>query len=168
MKEVISMTKKSNKIDQRRGNLTADNKHGKHSHSTQRKSNKGYYKLAFVEPFTNLTQRDIDLKKEYALDAIGRFYDTNKSLLHLRKKEENQSYLAIDTIYYVRLGKEPIGKVSIRVTKLFNTNSMTIVYQEKNVDDPNKKRKRQSHIGYGETRNKKSKKRRHKRNNKTY
>lgn len=107
----------------------------KNNRAKQRKSHKGYYKLAFVEPYERMTERDVELRQEYAKDLIGKYTGLPKDLIQFRKKSSKQTIVSLDEVFYVKTGKEPIGKLSIRVQRLFKSVSLTIIYQEKRLSD---------------------------------
>lgn len=116
-----------------KGNLGSINK-GDHEKTFDKrsKSTKGYYEIAFTEPFSRLTERDLSLKQEYAKDAIGRYYGIHKQFVQLRKKSSNVSGINLDEVYYVMVGKQPVGKISIRIKRLTKTNAhMVLAYQHK-------------------------------------
>lgn len=117
-------------ISNANGNLYGSGS-SKNNVAKQRKSHKGYYKLGFVEPYERMTERDIELRQEYAKDLIGKYTGLPKDLIQFKKKSTNQTILSLDEVFYVKTGIEPIGKVSIRVQRLFKTVSLTIIYQEK-------------------------------------
>lgn len=116
-----------------KGNLASTNK-GNHQKTFDKraKSTKGYYEIAFTEPFSRLTERDLELKQEYAKDAVGRYYGIHKRFVQLRKKSSNVSGVNLDEVYYVMVGQQPVGKIAIRIKRLTKTNAhMVLAYQHK-------------------------------------
>lgn len=101
----------------------------------QRQSHKGYYKLGFVEPFTGMTERDLEIRQEYSKDLISKFCGVPKDMVYFRKKSSKQTIVSLDEVFYVKIGKETVGKLSIRIQRMFKTNNMTIIYQEKKLRD---------------------------------
>lgn len=101
----------------------------------QRQTNLGYYRLGIVETYNKMTSRDIDIRQEYAKDLIGRYIGAPKDLITFRKKSTTQTALSLDEVFYVKIGKETVGKVSIRVQRLFSSSNLTFIYQEKNLRD---------------------------------
>lgn len=120
----------------RTGNLMASGD-GSNAVSKLKKSHKGYYKLAFVEPYDKMTERDIELRQEYAKGAISQYLKVPKEMITFRKKSTNQTIISLDEVFYVKRGVETIGKVSIRVQRLFSSNNMTIIFQIKAIRENN-------------------------------
>lgn len=119
---------------QGRGNLSSFNS-GNHKKANDKrsKSTKGYYSMAFTEPFDRLTNRDIDIRKEYATDAVARYYGIHKNYVRLRNKSSKNSGSNLDEVFYVYVGQHPVGKLSIRISRFTDTNNrMVLVYQHKN------------------------------------
>ena len=117
-----------------KGNLGSINK-GRQKEAAERrsKSTKGYYSMAFTEPFDRLTTRDIDIRQEYAMDAVARYYGIHKNYVHLRNKSSKPTGINLDEVFYVYVGQHPVGKMSIRVTRFSETNNrMVLIYQHKN------------------------------------
>lgn len=116
------------------GNLGSINKgNHKKAHDRMSKSTKGYYSMAFTEPFERLTERDIEIRNEYAEDAVARYYGIHKNYVRLRHKSTNQTGTNKDEVYYVYVGQHPVGKISIRVSRFTKSNNrMVLLYQHKN------------------------------------
>lgn len=117
------------------GNLLGMGKGSKNQIKKQRRSHRGHYKLGFVEPFVGVSERDVELRKDYGKDLIGRFVGYPKDLIKFRKKSSEQTIVSLDEVYYVKVGKETIGKLSIRVQRLFTSINITFIYQEKKLSD---------------------------------
>lgn len=116
-----------------KGNLGSINK-GNHdkTYESRSKSTKGYYEMAFSEPFDRLSERDVEIRQEYAKDAIARYYGIHKNYIQFRKKDSTTSGVNLDEVFYVMIGKQPVGKVSIRITRFSKTNNrMLLIYQHK-------------------------------------
>lgn len=116
-----------------KGNLGSINK-GNHQKGYDRrsKSTKGYYTMAFTEPFEGLTERDIEIRQEYAKDAIAKYYGIHKNYVKFRKKTSKALGANLDEVLYVYVGQHPVGKISIRVTRLGTThNRLLLIYQHK-------------------------------------
>lgn len=117
-----------------KGNLGSINK-GRHKEAARRrsKSTKGYYSMAFTEPFDRLKERDVEIREEYAKDAVARYYGVHKSFVQLRNKSKKPSGINLDEVFYVYVGQHPVGKISIRVTRFSEKNNrMVLIYQHKN------------------------------------
>lgn len=117
-----------------KGNLGSINQGDQRKANERRsKSTKGYYSMAFTEPFERLTTRDIDIRQEYAKDAVARFYGIHKNYVKLRNKSTKPSGINLDEVFYIYVGQHPVGKLSIRVTRFSEKNNrMLLIYQHKN------------------------------------
>jgi len=131
-------------MDNRKGNLSSSNAGDRRkSYANKRKSTKGYYYLAFTEPFERLTDRDIELRRDYAKDAVARYYGISKDLINLRKKSRESEGVSLDEIYYVNVGKEPVGKISLRISRFSGDNNhMILIYQNKRATPKRKVQKK--------------------------
>ena len=125
-----------------KGNLQALGKGSSNQIKKERQTNKGHYKLAFIEPFSGVTNRDVEIKQEYAKDLISKYVGYPKDMIKFRKKSAKQTVLSLDEVFYVKIGLETVGKVSIRVQRTFKANNMTIIYQEKKLRAPRKPTKK--------------------------
>ena len=105
------------------------------AYKKRRKSEHGYYKLAFVENYAKITERDIELRLEYAKDAVGRFMGVPKQMVTFRKKSTKQTTVSLDEILYVKVGVDTVGKISIRVLRAFSYSNMDIIFQVKRLQD---------------------------------
>lgn len=103
--------------------------------SKRKKTHLGYYRLGFVEPYVKMTERDIEIRQEYAKDLVSRYVGAPKDMIQFRKKSSTQTSLSLDEVFYVKIGKETIGKISIRVQRMFTSSNLTFIYQEKNLRD---------------------------------
>ncbi len=99
---------------------------------TKRLSTKGYYQVGFVKEYRNLTEKDIMLKLEYGKDLVSSYIGVKADMINLRKKQDKQTLASLDTVYYVSVGKEPVGKLSIRAQRRFKEVGLTFIYLEKN------------------------------------
>src|SRR5699024_8398407 len=90
-----------------------------HTVKKQRQSYRGYYKLGFVEPYNGVSERDVEIRQEYAKDLISKYTGIPKNMIQFRKKSTNQTIVSLDEVFYVKTGKEILGKMSIRVQRMF-------------------------------------------------
>lgn len=72
------------------------------------------------------------LKLEYGKDLVSSYTGVPADMIKLRKKKEEQTLASLDTVYYVSIGKEPVGKLSIRAQRRFREVGLTFIYLEKN------------------------------------
>lgn len=120
-------------IDKRTGNLISGlgRFNGRKGVNTFKNSNKGYYHVAFTDRYNKVTERDIELKESYARDSISKYANIPRDLINLQEKKSTQTTTALDTVYYVKVGQTTLGKVSIRVQRLFTHTNLLIIFQEK-------------------------------------
>lgn len=103
-----------------------------HSGANKKKqSTRGYYHVAFVKEYQGLTERDFELKLDYGKDLVHQYTGVPYDMLSLRKKTERQTLSSVDSVYYVKTGKEVIGKLSIRAQRRFKDLALVFVYLEK-------------------------------------
>lgn len=98
-------------------------------------SNKGYYRLAFVETYNKMTTRDVEIRQEYAKDLISIYARVPKDMIVFRKKSSKTSLTSLDEVFYVKIGKSTVGKMSIRVQRTFREATLAFVFQEKRIRD---------------------------------
>ena len=106
----------------------------------ERKSHKGYYELAFVEGFSNMSDKDVDIRQEYGRDLISKYLNVPEDYITFRKKSSKNTMISVDEVFYVKVGTDTVGKLSIRVQKLFKEASLTFVFQEKAIRPKNHKK----------------------------
>jgi len=107
----------------------------KNNVSKEWQSKKGYYKLAFVETFNKMTERDIEIRQEYAKDLIATYIGVPKSMVTFRKRSTKTTIASLDEVFYVKVGKITVGKLSIRVQRTFSQTSLNLIFQEKRIRD---------------------------------
>lgn len=130
------------------GNLFGMGGSGKEAFKKRKQGTKGFYKLAFIETYENVTENDVEIRRKYAIDAIARYVGVPNKMVSLRKKSTNQTLTSLDEVFYVKLGVDTIGKVSLRVQRMFSRVNLDIIFQEKRLSD-NSKSKRNTMKGYG-------------------
>lgn len=118
-------------LDKRKGNLHAARNNPEKQRESVRRSTKGYYVLDFTDSYTGVSERDVELRRDYAKGLVANYYNLDQRTLHLRKKSEKQTAISLDEVYYVKAGDKPIGKISIRVTRLFKDIAISFVFQRK-------------------------------------
>lgn len=104
---------------------------GHNGESKKRQSTRGYYHVAFVKEYKGLTERDFELKLEYGKDLVHHHTGVPTDMINFRKKTEKQTLSSVDTVFYVRKGKETIGKLSIRAQRRFKDLALVFIYLEK-------------------------------------
>jgi hypothetical protein len=117
---------------------TQINSHGKFANEKAKQKKEGTYRVSFTEVFDRVTEKDIQLRKQYALNLISTYLYAYEHLLHLeaKTKEGKQTASALDEVFYVKFGKEVLGKVSIRTQRGLRFNSLYFVFQQKHTNRP--------------------------------
>lgn len=107
--------------------------HGVHSRQAFLNSHHGDYFVAFVETFRNLTEQDVLLREDYALDLVGRYLNVPREMVHLthRRGQTTQSLINLDELRYIKLGKSFVGRVGIRTTRIGKRIMLTYVFSQK-------------------------------------
>lgn len=97
-------------------------------------SKKGYYEVEFVKEFKDVTERDLELRQTYGIDLISGNLFTPVDMIRLEEKnkgESNQTVTSLDEVFYIRIGKRNIGKLSIRTQRVFNKVNLIFVMQKR-------------------------------------
>lgn len=108
---------------------------GAEAYSNALKKKEGKYKPSFVEPYDNLTEREVGLKLEYAKDLLSKHLGVSRELIKLETKRSKKvtTLTSLDEVYYVKVGTSILGKISIRTQRTWKSTSLLFVYQEKQV-----------------------------------
>lgn len=79
----------------------------------------------------NLTDRDIDLRIEYATDLLSNTMGVDSKFIHLKERTKSATAVSMSETYTVKVGVKEWGVVSIRTQGLSNKYSMFIIVQRK-------------------------------------
>ncbi|QPY77416.1 hypothetical protein ANTHOS_180 [Bacillus phage Anthos] len=111
------------------------NNNGADAYNNALKKKEGKYKPSFVEPYDNLTERELSLKLEYAKDLLSKHLGVTRELIKLETKRSKKvtTLTSLDEVYYVKVGTTILGKMSIRTQRTWKSTSLLFVYQEKQV-----------------------------------
>lgn len=112
---------------------TGLNNNGVDAYKQARKSLKGHYRIAFTQVYEGMTEKDIELRQTYAKDLVAGYVGVPIDMIHLRpkKKTGEQTLTALDEVYYVKVGQDNYGKLSIRTQRLWKGSNLIFVFQEK-------------------------------------
>ncbi|WRW34684.1 hypothetical protein CF5_0155 [Staphylococcus phage CF5] len=98
-----------------------------------------FYKVSFVKRYDNVTEKDIKMKKTYALNLIANEMNLKEKYLTMKQKGKKvESILHTDTVYYVHRGKKLIGKCSIREQRTFKGTHLIIIFRTRHRGRPRK------------------------------
>lgn len=114
---------------------TGINQNGADAYNKARKSTKGHYRVEFSKVYENMTEKDIELRKTYGKDLVSQFIAVPEDMITLKMKRKGltQTLTSLDEVYYVRVGQDIAGKLSIRTQRLWKNNLLIFVFQAKKV-----------------------------------
>lgn len=104
---------------------------GAKGEKVKRQGTKGHYSLSFTRTMDNVTEKDVELKLDYGREFIYINTGVPRYLIKFQIKEEHQTLASASYVYYVRRGKETIGKLSIKVLRFGKRTKIFYVYQQK-------------------------------------
>jgi hypothetical protein len=109
------------------------NENGADAYKKSRQSNKGHYRVEFSQMYENMTERDIELRHTYGRDLVALNVGVPADMITLRKKKQGgeQTLTSRDEVFYVKVGKDNYGKLSIRTQRLWKTTALMFVFQVK-------------------------------------
>lgn len=112
---------------------TSINENGKDAYKQSLKNTKGHYRLEFIKTFENMTEKDIELRKKYALDLISAHIAVPVDMITLKPKRKVpvQTLTSMDEVFYVKVGNVVYGKCSIRTQRLRKNNLLMFAFQAK-------------------------------------
>ena len=130
---MIQLTKKGRKfgdITNTYGSLLGAGVKTDHT-SKVRNSPRGFYYLEFSKRYRGVTELDIDLRYNYAIELIANHTGIAEDFLHLKTKKSTITETSLDSVYYVHQGSHIIGKMSISIRRYGNINELLFIYQVK-------------------------------------
>jgi hypothetical protein len=100
--------------------------------NVRKKSTKGSYYIKFTKVYQSVSEKDIELKEKYAKDLLSDELVTPVEFIKLKRKgKDKQTLTALDSVHYVVIGSITVGKVSIRVQRLWKGINLIIIYQQR-------------------------------------
>jgi hypothetical protein len=135
------MTKKPNSVSRSmaRGagarGTTGINTNGADAHNQARKSTKGHYRVEFSKVFEDMTEKDVELRHTYGKDLVAMNLGVPVDMVTFKakKKVPAQTLTAMDEVFYVKVGADTAGKLSIRTQRLRKSTMLMFVFQVKKV-----------------------------------
>lgn len=110
------------------------NNNGAEAYNQARKSTKGHYRVEFSRVFEDMTDKDVQLRLTYGKDLVAGNLGVPVDMLTLRKrKAPTQTLTSTDEVFYVKVGADTAGKLSIRTQRLRKTTLLMFVFQVKKV-----------------------------------
>lgn len=87
------------------------------------------YKIAFVKVYNNVTSKDLELQRKYALNLVTDFLNIKEQYLTVKQHKKTEDILHTDRVYYIRKGKKLLGKCSIREQRTFTKTNLIIIFR---------------------------------------
>lgn len=87
------------------------------------------YKIAFVKVYNNVTSKDLDLQRKYAMNLVTDFLNIKEQYLTIKQHKKTEDILHTDRVYYIRKGKKLLGKCSIREQRTFTKTNLIIIFR---------------------------------------
>lgn len=115
---------------------------GRDAYALSRKSTKGHYRVEFTQVFERVTDKDIELREVYGKDLVSGNIGVPVEMITLQPKRKTgeQTLTALDEVFYVKVGKDIYGKLSIRTQRLWKSSNLIFVFQaKKNAPKPPQK-----------------------------
>lgn len=128
------------------GNLLGSGTKTDHT-SIIRNSKRGYYYIEFSKKYRGISELDIDLRFNYAIELIALHTGTPEYLISLDTKKETITESSLDGVYYVHQGSHIIGKMSISVRRYGNINELLFIYQKKELQSRQPRQQRKTRKG---------------------
>jgi hypothetical protein len=112
---------------------TGLNENGKDAYKKSKQSERGHYRIQFTKMFNPVSEKDIELRKVYAKDLIAEDVGVPADMITLKAKKSSgtQTLTSRDEVFYVKVGKDNYGKISIRTQRLWKVNILIFVFQVK-------------------------------------
>lgn len=113
--------------------MTGINDNGADAYKRSRQSNKGHYRVEFTQVYENMTEKDVDLREVYGKDLVAGNIGVPADMITLvsKKKTGEQTLTALDEVFYVKVGKDNYGKLSIRTQRLRKAAMLIFIFQAK-------------------------------------
>lgn len=130
--------------------MTGLNGNGKDAYKKSLQSTKGHYRVAFTRSFSQVTEKDVELRKKYAIDLISEEIAVPADIITLRAKRDSgeQTITARDEVFYVKVGTTNCGKISIRTQRHWKGTILMFIFQTKGAPLREKKKGFTRNVGY--------------------
>ena len=122
---------------------------GSNAQQAMRRSQKGHYYVVASKAYSPMSDRDVELRKDYARSLASEKLHTPVATIRLEPKGKPKTGLTtLDEVYIIKRGVDVIGKVSIRVQVTFSSTTMIIVVFEKRIKAKETRRNTDASRGY--------------------
>ena len=127
----------------------------------------GYYYVAFVHEYANLTVKEMQTAEPLLLSEIKSYYHTKQKGYYLDKVDTDYQNFQKTVTYYVKLGVITKGKAVINIQQVGNSFNLFLAYAIRSkygadAGQPNTFRNRQPNLTFWHDPGKEKAKRRHK------
>lgn len=106
---------------------------GRDAYDKSVKSTTGTYGIEFVTAYEKATERDVELRESYGKSLISGTVGVPADMItmKLKKSSGQQTLTALDEVFYVYVGKQVYGKLSIRTQRVLRHTDLIFIYQSK-------------------------------------
>lgn len=87
------------------------------------------YRIAFVKVYNNVSSKDLELQRKYAMNLITDYLNIKEEYLTIKQHKKTDDILHTDRVYYIRKNKKLLGKCSIREQRTFTKTNLIIVFR---------------------------------------
>ncbi|USL89348.1 hypothetical protein vBBceHLY2_00072 [Bacillus phage vB_BceH_LY2] len=108
---------------------------GKNAIENRKRSKSGTYTPSFIETYEKVTEKDVDLRKSYAIDLTSKHLGVRRELIKLDDKRSSivNTLTSRDEVWYVYIGNQVVGKLSVRTQRTYKGISLVFILQTKQV-----------------------------------
>jgi len=111
------------------------NSNGSDAFNVVRRSTKGHYRIEFMNVYENRTNKDVELRITYGKDLVAQHIGVPIDMVTLKQKKTNgnQTLTSLDEVFYVKVGQDVAGKLSIRTQRLWKKSNLIFIFQAKKI-----------------------------------
>lgn len=112
---------------------TGINQNGADAYNQARKSTRGHYHIDFSKVYENMTEKDIELRRTYGKDLVAQSLGVPADMVTIKLKRQGlqQTLTSMDEVFYVKVGQDTAGKLSIRTQRLRKNSLLMFIFQVK-------------------------------------
>lgn len=114
---------------------TGLNTNGADAYKQARKSTSGHYRIEFSKMFEHMTDKDVELRVTYGKDLVAQSVGVPVDMVTLKMKRQGvtQTLTSLDEVFYVKIGQDTAGKLSIRTLRLRKNSMLIFIFQVRKV-----------------------------------
>ena len=101
----------------------------------RKRSKKGNYVPEFVEMYSKVSSKDVELRYEYGKDLLSKHLGVRRDLVKLEEKRDGtiNTVTSRDEVFFVYVGLQVAGKLSIRTQRTWRSTDLLFIFQVKKV-----------------------------------